>query len=98
MNGEAEARRMFEMGIARVKTTKYPKEQKFPPGTRVVIAKDLGLGMRHFPSGLPATVEYTYKHAYGGGKDEAKSYSLNVDGHGSIAWYYEHQLSMLKEK
>lgn len=82
-------------GQHRVRTTKVPKGQKFPIGARVKIAKNLGSSMRHFPSGVGATVRYTYAHAYGG--DDVKSYCLDVDGHGEISWYHEHQLTLVRK-
>jgi len=94
MSRLTDATGMYQMGLARVKNDPIPKGQKFPPGTRVHIAEDLGPWMSHFESGVDATVEYTYAHAYGG--DNINSYSLDVDGHGSIAWYYENQLTEIK--
>lgn len=85
----------YEDGLKRVATTPQPKEQKFPIGARVKIADDLGPTMSHFAKGLTATVQYTYAHAYGG--DNVESYSLNVDGLGSRAWYYESQLTLIEE-
>ena len=89
----AQARVVHARGLEDVANTPTPKGQKFPPGTRVRIAKDLGSGMSHFPSDRPATVEYTYAHAYGG--DDVTSYSLDVDGLGSVAWYEQHQLEAI---
>ena len=80
----------------RVKTTPEPEGQKFPIGARVKIAEKLGPSMLHFPSGCNATVEHTYAHAYGG--DGIKSYSLNIDGLGSVAWYDESQLTLIETK
>jgi len=93
MDRYAEARTIFGAGMEKVRTTKPPKGQKFPPGTRVRIANDLGPTMAHFPSGRSATVEYTYAHAYGGG--DCTSYSLDIDGLGSHAWYHERQLTRI---
>ncbi|MFM6946071.1 MAG: hypothetical protein ACKOWW_02945 [Flavobacteriales bacterium] len=89
----ADARAMYQAGMNRVAETPEPKGQKFPCGSRVRIADDLGPSMSHFESGVEATVEYVYAHAYGGG--DVKSYSLNIDGRGSVAWYYEHQLTAI---
>lgn len=87
---EREANGIYQQGLVKVKTTPEPKGQKFHIGARVKIADDLGSSMSHFPSGKLATVEYTYAHAYGG--EDVKSYSLIVDGIGSVAWYHEAQL------
>lgn len=88
--GGRTAQEIYADGMSRVATDPEPNGQKFPVGSRVKI-KDLGPGMSNFPSGLLATVNYTYAHAYGG--SDVTSYSLDVDGIGSIAWYEEHQLS-----
>lgn len=58
-----------------------------------MIAKDLGPHMSHFTSGKPATVLHTYSQMYGGW--DFKSYALDVDGEGFVAWYEEHQLTAL---
>ena len=89
----AEALGMYNAGLDRVKKTKIPEGQKYAPGTRVRIADDLGSCMSHFPSGVNATVKYTYAHAYGG--KDVTHYCLKVDGHGEISWYYEHQLTKI---
>lgn len=86
----AAASAVYNQGLENVKTRPVPEGQKFQPGERVRIADDLGQAMAHFPSGVLATVEYTYAHAYWG--EDVKSYSLNVDGHGSVAWFHESQL------
>ena len=90
---QAQAQSMYDQGLENVKTTSDTKGQKFPSGSRVHIAEDLGSSMSHFTSGVNATVEYTYAHAYGG--DDVKSYSLNIDGQGSSSWYEEHQLTAI---
>lgn len=82
-----------QQGLRRTRETPPPADQKFPPGTRVRIADNLGPSMSHFPSGKNATVEYTYAHAYGAGGNHARRYSLNIDGVGSVSWYSEHQLT-----
>jgi hypothetical protein len=98
----AAAEAMYRMSLERVRTTLEPKGQKFPRGARVRIAKDLGRSMSHFPSGKDATVQYTYAHAYGLSSVPSESkrrlgqYSLNVDGVGSVAWYDEDQLTLIK--
>ena len=88
------AKAFTAVGELRTKLTKEPEGQKFPVGSRVFIAEDLGDSMSHFPKGKEAIVEYTYAHAFGG--SNVKSYSLNVDGEGSHAWYYEEQLTLLE--
>lgn len=87
-----EARSYHESAMQRVASTPPPDGQKYPPGARVRITDNLGFGMGHFPgAGKLATVHYTYAHAYGG--NDVKSYSLNIDGHGEVAWYREDQIS-----
>jgi len=84
---------VYKQGLLNVKNNPEPKGQKFPVGSRVYIQKNLGSSMSHFRSGCKATVEYTYAHAYGG--NNITSYSLIIDGHGSTAWYEEHQLNLI---
>lgn len=76
----------------RIATTPHPPNQKYPPGTRVWVAKDLGPLMWHFPAGCWATVLYTYAHAFGG--TDVQTYALDLEGKGFCAWYYESQLSL----
>jgi hypothetical protein len=87
------AQEIYAMGLDLVKTTPEPVGQKFKCGQRVRIADDLGKSMSHFKSGVNATVQYTYAHAYGG--SDIDSYSLDVDGRGECAWYKEHQLTAI---
>lgn len=95
----AEAKGVHQKGLDRVASTPMPILQKYPPGTFVWIAKDLGEGMSHFQNNRPAKVQYTYAHAYewDDSPRAAKQYSLLVrydDGSwSSIAWYYESQLT-----
>jgi hypothetical protein len=92
MSREAEARAYFEASMHRVATTPEPKGQKFPCGSRVMIAEDLGPRMRYFPGkGKCATVLHTHAHAFGG--NDVNQYRLDVDGEGPTAWYEEHQLT-----
>ncbi len=91
---ERQADEIYRSGLEKVKTEPTPKGQKFPCGSRVRIADDLGENMMHFVSGKNATVKYTYAHAYGG--NNVKSYHLDVDGVGEVAWYYEHQLTPIE--
>jgi hypothetical protein len=86
----------YRAGLKKVATTPEPDGQKFPCGSRVRIVDDLGSAMSHFHSGVEATVEYVYAHAYGG--SDVKSYSLNIDGRGSCAWYHEHQLTAIESR
>lgn len=91
------ARDPYADGMNRVATTPEPEGQKFPVGSRVKISSNLGSSMAHFSgAGEIATVEYTYAHAFGG--DNVSSYSLNIDGRGSSAWYRESQLAAYKDK
>jgi hypothetical protein len=87
----AQALRHFREAVERVRTNPPPNGQKYPPGTRVRIADDLGRCMAHFPSGKNATVRYTHAHAYGGG--DVKSYCVDVDDFGEVSWYDEAQLT-----
>lgn len=89
----AEAASIYKAGLERVKNIPEPKGQKFPCGSRVKIAKNLGSSMSHFESDKCATVRYTYAHAYGG--NNVKSYCLDIDGIGEVSWYYESQLTLL---
>ena len=87
------AMEIYRAGLDRVETTPTPKGQKFPCGSRVRIADDLGPYMHHFESGCNAAVKYTYAHAYGG--DNCHSYCLDIDGVGEVSWYEEHQLTAI---
>lgn len=82
-----------EAGMLRLKTEPEPEGQKFKVGSRVRIADDLGESMSHFSSGVDATVDHTYAHAYGG--SDVKSYALDIDGKGFSAWYKENQLTQI---
>lgn len=93
---EAQAMAMYKQGIFNVKNNKEPKGQKFPVGSRVHIAPNLGRVMSQFESDCDATVMHTHTHAYGG--SNVKSYCLDVDGCGQIAWYTEDQLTLLDNK
>ena len=88
-----EASAYYEKGMQRVKDTPEPEGQKFPCGSRVRIADNLGRAMRYFPSSANATVQYVYAHAFGG--DNVTSYSLDIDGHGKVSWFHESQLKFL---
>jgi len=71
------------------------RKQKFPTGTRVRIANELPIYMRHFDGkGELATVIYTYAQAYGG--YDYKSYCLDIDGLGITSWYEENLLTKVK--
>jgi len=94
---KAQAGAVYQNGLERVKTTPEPEGQKFPCGSRVHIAADLGAHMSHFPCDKDATVEYVYSHAYGqmNGGINVKDYSLIIDGLGTHAWYDESQLTAI---
>lgn len=85
------AKNAHQAGLLKVKNNPEPKGQKFPCGTRVRIADDLGSCMAHFESGKNATVVHTYAHAYDG--DDVKSYCLDIDNIGQVSWYEEWQLT-----
>jgi len=89
----AQATAMYNKGQDNIKNKAEPEGQKFPNGSRVHIASDLGASMSHFESDCDATVVNTYAHAYGG--DDVKSYCLDIDGHGEVSWYEEHQLTQI---
>ena len=92
------AKRIHADGLRRVENTGEPSGQKFPVGSFVKIADDLGSYMSHFPAGLYAQIGYTHAHAYGG---DADSYSLFVRFEGSrwssVAWSEEHQLTQVTD-
>ena len=68
----------------------------FYRGDLVRIANDLGPMMEHFPGkGKRAIVLYSYADAYGSGKHS--SLALYVEGTGEVAWYYDSQLTLIKE-
>jgi hypothetical protein len=75
----------YDQGLANVKSTPCPPNQKFPPGTKVKVK-----GLTGF-----AIVEYTYAHAYGG--DNVKDYSLLMNGKYSSAWHRENELEKIEE-
>jgi hypothetical protein len=73
--------------------------QKFSRGVKVKVADEMPPTMAHFPKGFEAIVEYSCAQKYGG--NDIKSYSLIMLADGkpvnSIAWYYEHQLTLLDD-
>ncbi len=69
-------------------------KQRFNRGDKVMITKFLDCTMSHFPSGLKAIVIGSYNDLCGPGSKEC--YELDVKGHGKIAWYREHQLTLIK--
>lgn len=72
--------------------------QKFKKGTVVRIADDLGPRMNHFQKGCLAVVQYTYYSEYGGDiHTNSKQYGLYIEGSGTCAWYYEHQLTFVSD-
>lgn len=89
-----EAHSYHESSMRRVKVTPPPTGQKFMPGTRVKIAKNLGERMSHFPSDKMATVQHTYAHAFDRDDERSlKQYCLDIDGIGEVSWYGEDQLT-----
>jgi len=95
MRSLAEAEAYTAACMAEMANRPEPRGQKFPVGSRVRIADDLGSSMSHFQSGVNATVCYTYAHAYGG--DDVKSYCLDIDDYGKVSWYEEWQLTAIEE-
>ena len=89
----AQAKAMYEAPLVSTDNS----HQKFPIGARVFISKNLPRSMGHFQSGVKATVKYTYSQKYNMGCDNYNSYALDIDGYGSSAWYYENNLTLLKE-
>lgn len=63
----------------------------------MMIAKDLGPSMPHFPRDKRAIVMGSYYEQYGGGSQGKKDYTLYVEGEGRSSWYHEHQLTLLQE-
>ena len=70
-------------------------KQKFPIGAKVHITKNMPPEMSHFQSDKNATVLYTYAQKFWG--NNFTSYALEIDNHGFSAWYYEDQLTLMKE-
>lgn len=90
----SQAASYHQQAMERVAATPEPQGQKFPNGSRVKVADDLGPHMSHFTGkGKTATVRYTYAHAYGG--NNVKDYCLDIDGEGESAWYHESQLTAI---
>lgn len=74
--------------------------QKFPRGSKVMVAEIMPPYMFHFECGFEAIVEYTYAQKFWG--DDINSYSLiQLDDKGepinSIAWYEENQLTLIDD-
>lgn len=74
--------------------------QKFPRGTRVLVAEHMLVSMSYFPTDFQAIIDYCYGQKYG--DDDIDSYSLVIlDGEGipssSIAWYQEDQLTLIDD-
>ena len=72
--------------------------QKFHVGDLVQIAKNLGSCMSHFTNDARAIVLGSYRDEHGGGKGGEQDYSLFIEDRGFSAWYYEHQLTLIKTK
>ncbi len=96
MSRLAEAQSYHAACMKRMESRPEPEGQKFPRGTRVRIADDLGKSMDHFLSGRNATVKYTYAHAFGG--DHVKTYCLDIDDYGEVSWYNEDQLTEITDE
>lgn len=72
-------------------------KSKFKCGDRVHIAKDLGPCMQHFPANCNVVVIGTYASECGYTQEgDHQIYTLDIDGRGPTAWYYEHQLTPIK--
>ena len=84
----------YEHSKIRLAEFPEPEGQKFRCKSRVRISDYLGESMSHFSSGVDATVDHTYAHAFGG--TDVKSYALDVDGKGFSAWYQEDQLTQIE--
>ncbi len=73
------------------------RKQKYHNGDLVRVADDLGPTMKHFRSGCDAIVVGSYKDEYGRASwDDSREpiYTLWMQGRGTSAWYYEHQLTL----
>jgi len=90
-----EAKNYHDSCLEKLDKSFNPK-QKFQIGDKVKVAKDLGPMMSHFKSDFIGTVEYTYGQMFGG--DNFDSYSLIDENGNSVAWYEEHQLTLVKDK
>lgn len=66
-------------------------KQKFPKGTLVRIAKDLGPSMSHFPCDQWAIVNGTYNELCSFSDRGHESYSLEIIAD-TVSWYDENQL------
>ena len=75
-------------------------KQKFRKLTFVKVDDEMPEIMSHFDKGFIGIVDGTYSQLYGG--DNIKSYGLyKVEGDkivNRISWYYENQLTELKEQ
>jgi hypothetical protein len=72
--------------------------QKFHHGDLVRIADDLDEWMSHFQAGCDAIVDHSYADKYGGISSSGPNtqYSLHLKDRGKVAWYYEHQLTLVE--
>ena len=70
-------------------------KQKFIAGTRVRVADNLGIGKEHFQSGVNATIISSHAEEYGG--YDFDNYTISIDGWGEVAWYQEHQLTVIED-
>ncbi len=67
--------------------------QKYKNGDHVMVAKDLGASMRHFDCDCEAIVMGSYADKYGG--TNTSSYTIYMQGRGSVSWYDETQLNLI---
>ena len=72
--------------------------QKFFAGDLVYVAKDLGPSMEHFESGQRAIVLYSYADKYDSVScGNTKDFGLYlIDSKRTVAWYHEHQLTLIE--
>ena len=71
------------------------KKQKFPIGTIVQVAKDLGPRMPHFDNDFIGIVMYTYveRCGYESNEENFKKYCIKGEDNIGGAWYDEYQLT-----
>lgn len=70
------------------------KKQLFQKYDLVRIAKDLGPYMQHFTGDCNAIVMGSYNDQFGGG--DVDSYTLYLEGQGTVSWYETHQLTLIE--
>lgn len=69
-------------------------QQKFQAGDLVRVADNLGPSMEHFQKGCNAIVLGSYADQFGG--DNHEVYTLFIENHGEVSWYYESQLTFVR--